>query len=142
MISSTLPPKPDIPPAAALNPNITIKEITKPTEIRITDENKAKPIHQMLKLSTTTTTTTSTTEAPQSSAIASTDAPTLSSTTATILTLVKDPESELMLIKNCFAKIALLITVGPSLKSHDMNLNNLTRKAWNLSPKRTKTKYC
>ncbi|XP_011194338.1 uncharacterized protein Kcp_3 isoform X1 [Zeugodacus cucurbitae] len=38
------------------NPKITIKEITKPIEIRITDDNKAIPIHQIFKPQTTTTT--------------------------------------------------------------------------------------
>ncbi|XP_067622872.1 uncharacterized protein [Eurosta solidaginis] len=45
------------PPAVA--PKITIKEITKPIEIRITDDNKAIPIHQMLKPQSTTTISTS-----------------------------------------------------------------------------------
>ncbi|XP_054744519.1 serine-rich adhesin for platelets [Anastrepha obliqua] len=53
--TSAPPPAPPV-----LNPNITIKEITKPVEIRITDDNKVIPIHHMLKPQTTTTTTSTT----------------------------------------------------------------------------------
>uniref|UniRef100_A0A1B0G589 VWFC domain-containing protein n=1 Tax=Glossina morsitans morsitans TaxID=37546 RepID=A0A1B0G589_GLOMM len=56
-ISSTTA-RPEMQSPAVLNPKITIKEITKPIEIRITDY---PPVHQMLKPSITTTTTTSTT---------------------------------------------------------------------------------
>ncbi|KAL9877560.1 LOW QUALITY PROTEIN: uncharacterized protein ACN2A1_012658 [Glossina fuscipes fuscipes] len=56
-ISSTTA-RPELQSPAVLNPKITIKEITKPIEIRITDY---PPVHQMLKPSITTTTTTSTT---------------------------------------------------------------------------------
>lgn len=52
------------------NPKITIKEITKPIEIRITDDNKAIPIHQMLKPSTTSTTTTTTSTTTTTTTIA------------------------------------------------------------------------
>ncbi|XP_037957778.1 mucin-5AC [Teleopsis dalmanni] len=44
--------------AAANNPKITIKEITKRMEIRITNDNKAIPIPQMLKPNTPSTSTT------------------------------------------------------------------------------------
>ncbi|XP_049306079.1 uncharacterized protein LOC105227136 isoform X2 [Bactrocera dorsalis] len=44
------------------NPKITIKEITKPIEIRITDDNKAIPIHQIFKPQTTAITRVTTTE--------------------------------------------------------------------------------
>ncbi|XP_020714279.1 mucin-5AC isoform X2 [Ceratitis capitata] len=59
-------------PVIVAQPNITIKEITKPIEIRITDDNKAIPIHQMLKPQTTaaTTTTTATTASEQTSTTA------------------------------------------------------------------------
>ncbi|KNC25410.1 hypothetical protein FF38_07621 [Lucilia cuprina] len=66
------------------NPKITIKEITKPIEIRITDDNKAIPIHQMLKPSTTSTTTTTTTTTTPSTTTTTTTTtippPTLSTT--------------------------------------------------------------
>ncbi|XP_065357661.1 uncharacterized protein LOC135951854 isoform X2 [Calliphora vicina] len=64
------------------NPKITIKEITKPIEIRITDDNKAIPIHQMLKPSTTSTTTTTTTTPSTTSTTSTTTVPppTLSTT--------------------------------------------------------------
>ncbi|XP_053960575.1 uncharacterized protein LOC128864842 [Anastrepha ludens] len=54
-------------PPPVLNPNITIKEITKPVEIRITDDNKVIPIHHMLKPQTTTTTTSTTTTSTEQS---------------------------------------------------------------------------
>ncbi|XP_073826712.1 uncharacterized protein [Musca autumnalis] len=69
--------KPELPPIADDNkPKITIKEITKPTEIRITDDNKVIPVPQMLKPTTTstTTTTTTTTTMPTLPAIVSTTA--------------------------------------------------------------------
>ncbi|XP_075152690.1 uncharacterized protein LOC142226517 [Haematobia irritans] len=75
--TSTTTPKPEIPVAVENAPKITIKEITKPTEIRITDDNKA--IHQMLKpaitTTTTTTSTTTTTTSPSTTSSASTTTP-------------------------------------------------------------------
>ncbi|KAH8368240.1 hypothetical protein KR084_008820 [Drosophila pseudotakahashii] len=55
--SSTTPnPKPaNLAQPAGFNWNITIKEITKPTEIRITDDNKAKPSIPTRKPSSSTT---------------------------------------------------------------------------------------
>ncbi|KAM7353749.1 uncharacterized protein ACRADG_005699 [Cochliomyia hominivorax] len=79
--STTL--KPEI-HQAENNPKITIKEITKPIEIRITDDNKAIPIHQMLKPSTTSTTTTTTTTSTTSTT-STTAAPPLSTTLATTI---------------------------------------------------------
>ncbi|XP_036329179.1 cell wall protein DAN4 isoform X2 [Rhagoletis pomonella] len=61
MNAATAQPSSPVPPVVANNPKITIKEITKPIEIRITDDNKAIPIHQMLKPQATTTTSTTTT---------------------------------------------------------------------------------
>lgn len=57
------------------NPKITIKEITKPIEIRITDDNKAIPIHQMLKPSTTSTTISTTTTTTSTTTTTTTAAP-------------------------------------------------------------------
>ncbi|EDW75641.2 uncharacterized protein Dwil_GK23980 [Drosophila willistoni] len=52
--TSTLLQKPSVVPQAnGFNWNITIKEITKPTEIRITDDNKAKPAIPIRKVMTT-----------------------------------------------------------------------------------------
>ncbi|XP_068143621.1 uncharacterized protein [Drosophila tropicalis] len=94
--ASTLLQKPSVVPQAnGFNWNITIKEITKPTEIRITDDNKAKPAIPIRKVMTTegvpsamgsttaaTTTTTTTTAAPAAANSASTTAATTITTSS------------------------------------------------------------
>ncbi|XP_030383680.1 mucin-5AC [Scaptodrosophila lebanonensis] len=78
--TSTAKPSAVAPPAG-FNWNITIKEITKPTEIRITDENKSKPAIPMRKSATTESATTATGAA----AVISSTTP-ATTTTATIAT--------------------------------------------------------
>lgn len=70
--------------ANAMNSKITIKEITKPVEIRITDDNKAIPIHQILKPTSPSATSirASTTQSP-SSTVKVREAPPLSTASLT-----------------------------------------------------------
>ncbi|XP_062123318.1 pneumococcal serine-rich repeat protein [Drosophila sulfurigaster albostrigata] len=70
--STTTSPVAPVAPPAGFNWNITIKEITKPTEIRITDNQKAKPIF---------TRKTQTTEAPT----AATGSSTMATTTTSVV---------------------------------------------------------
>lgn len=90
--STTAKPAPLAPPAG-FNWNITIKEITKPTEIRITDDNhKVKqviPTRKVLNTEAPTTTTTAATStvAPTTAAIDAAAA-TIESSTATVAAAV------------------------------------------------------
>lgn len=91
--STTAKPAPLAPPAG-FNWNITIKEITKPTEIRITDDNhkvkQAIPTRKVLNTEAPTTTTTPTsTGASTTAAIdAAAAAATIESSTATVAVAV------------------------------------------------------
>ncbi|KAH8376619.1 hypothetical protein KR093_000414, partial [Drosophila rubida] len=113
-------------PPAGFNWNITIKEITKPTEIRITDNQKAKPIFTRKVHSTeaptavaasssssTTTTTTTTTATP---ATVTTAAET-TATTATAIEAAATPTSSAALSQDTNPK-ALPVngSSGESLK--------------------------
>ncbi|XP_036329981.1 serine-rich adhesin for platelets-like [Rhagoletis pomonella] len=103
MNAATAQPSSPVPLVVANNPKITIKEITKPIEIRITDDNKAIPIHQMLKpqatttTSTTTTTTTTTEQSPvttstsTAAAAATVDSGSSTTTTTTASTSALSP---------------------------------------------------
>uniref|UniRef100_A0A1I8QAU8 VWFC domain-containing protein n=1 Tax=Stomoxys calcitrans TaxID=35570 RepID=A0A1I8QAU8_STOCA len=97
--------KPEIIAPAENAPKITIKEITKPTEIRITDDNKAIPVHQMLKPSSATTNTlpaAATTMGPSTPMASTTAMPsttTINTPMMVAMVAIKEPLKEESMVK-------------------------------------------